>query len=106
MDKLKIVSGNELKGELKISSAKNAILPILCACILIDGEVEIKDFPDFLDCDTMIKILKNFNTKVDLKSQGIKLNLTNLKYGIVCQGSSIIHEIDEADIIDVDENLF
>lgn len=30
----------------------------------------------------------------------------NLKYGIVCQGSSIIHEIDEADIIDVDENLF
>ena len=30
----------------------------------------------------------------------------NLKYGIVCQGSSIIHEIDGADIIDVDENLF
>jgi len=30
----------------------------------------------------------------------------NLKYGVVCQGSSMIHEIDEADIIDVDENLF
>lgn len=30
----------------------------------------------------------------------------NLKYGIICQGSSVVHEIEEADIIDVDENLF
>lgn len=30
----------------------------------------------------------------------------NLKYGIVCEGSSLVHEIEEADIIDVDENLF
>ena len=30
----------------------------------------------------------------------------NLKYGILCEGSSLIHEVDEADIIDVDENLF
>lgn len=30
----------------------------------------------------------------------------NLKYGIVCAGSPMIHEIDEADIIDVNENLF
>ena len=30
----------------------------------------------------------------------------NLKYGILCEGSSLIHEVDESDIIDVDENLF
>ena len=30
----------------------------------------------------------------------------NLKYGVTCQGSPVVHEIDEADIIDVNEKLF
>ena len=58
MEKLKIIGGNKLFGEIEVSTAKNAVLPILGASILIDGEVEIKDFPNFSDCAIMLKILE------------------------------------------------
>lgn len=78
MEKLKIIGGNKLNGKLKISSAKNAVLPILSACILVDGEVKINDFPEFSDCDTMLSILCNFGAKIQKDKKSVKIDCSQI----------------------------
>ena len=45
MDKLIIHGGNRLNGEIKISGAKNAALPILCASLLTADDIELTNVP-------------------------------------------------------------
>ena len=45
MDKLLITGGEPLEGEIRISGAKNAVLPILVAALLADGPVTIANVP-------------------------------------------------------------
>jgi UDP-N-acetylglucosamine 1-carboxyvinyltransferase len=45
MDKLRMVGGTPLKGEVVIAGAKNAALPILCACLLTDQPVVLRNVP-------------------------------------------------------------
>ena len=64
MSKLYIVGGNELNGRLKIPSAKNSLLPIIGASLLVDGVVKINNFSNFTDCMVMIRILENLGAKI------------------------------------------
>ncbi|MBT4519601.1 MAG: UDP-N-acetylglucosamine 1-carboxyvinyltransferase [Halieaceae bacterium] len=57
MDKLAIQGGKQLSGELRISGAKNAALPILAATLLADGPVIIRNLPHLHDVTTMIELL-------------------------------------------------
>lgn len=57
MDKLVIRGGNRLSGELRISGAKNAALPILAATLLADEPVTIRNLPHLHDITTMIELL-------------------------------------------------
>ncbi|MFP5390260.1 MAG: UDP-N-acetylglucosamine 1-carboxyvinyltransferase, partial [Gammaproteobacteria bacterium] len=57
MDKLQIVGGNRLNGEINISGAKNAALPILCAGLLTAGDLELTNVPRLHDVKTILKIL-------------------------------------------------
>lgn len=57
MDKLKISGGVPLSGEIRISGAKNAALPILAATLLVDGPVRISNIPHLHDITTMIELL-------------------------------------------------
>ncbi len=57
MDQLKIVGGNRLDGEIAISGAKNAALPILCAGLLTAGDLELTNVPRLHDVKTMLKLL-------------------------------------------------
>ena len=66
MSKLYIVGGNQLNGELTIPSAKNALLPILGASLLVNGVVKINNFSNFTDCQVMIKILQSLGSSVKL----------------------------------------
>lgn len=59
MDKLVIHGGVRLKGEVTISGAKNAALPIIVASILASGESRIDRVPDLVDVRTMGKLLTN-----------------------------------------------
>lgn len=83
MYKLKIDGGNRLNGSLKISTSKNAILPILSACILIDDEVEILDFPHFSDCYAMLDILQNFGAKISFTKNSVIVNCKNINSYLV-----------------------
>ena len=57
MDQLKIVGGKRLEGDVYISGAKNAALPILCAGLLTAGDLELSNVPRLHDVKTMLKLL-------------------------------------------------
>lgn len=57
MEKLIVMGGNRLTGEIKVSGAKNAILPIMAACLLTHGEVTLFQVPKIRDVTMMEKIL-------------------------------------------------
>ncbi len=58
MDKLLIHGGHPLKGEVPISGAKNAALPILCASILVPGTLELDNVPKLQDVGTTLRLLE------------------------------------------------
>jgi len=65
MDKLIIEGGIKLKGEVVISGAKNASLPILAATLLTDDACIIKSVPDLRDVNTMIRILRSLGKNAE-----------------------------------------
>ena len=64
MDKLQIHGGVPLEGEVRISGAKNATLPILAACLLADGPVIVSNVPHLQDVTTMIELLGRMGVSV------------------------------------------
>ena len=64
MEKLRVHSGHKLFGELKICSSKNALLPIIAASIMAEGEVNLYDVPNFVDIQKMFEILKSLSAEV------------------------------------------
>ena len=74
MDKLQIVGGKRLSGEIKISGAKNAALPILCAGLLTAGDLELSNVPRLHDVKTMLKLLEQTGLKVDQDDERVTLN--------------------------------
>jgi UDP-N-acetylglucosamine 1-carboxyvinyltransferase len=64
MDKLKITGGTQLSGELRISGAKNAALPILAATILADIPVNIGNIPHLHDITTTMELLGQMGVKL------------------------------------------
>ncbi len=65
MDKLIIEGGVKLKGEVTISGAKNAVLPIMAATLLTDDACVIKGVPELRDTNTMVKILRSLGKSVE-----------------------------------------
>jgi UDP-N-acetylglucosamine 1-carboxyvinyltransferase len=65
MDQLKIVGGKRLDGEISISGAKNAALPILCAGLLTAGDLELTNVPRLHDVKTMLKLLSKTGLTVN-----------------------------------------
>ena len=57
MQKLAILGGTPLRGEVRISGAKNAALPIMCASLLTSDELHLENVPDLQDVHTMRKLL-------------------------------------------------
>lgn len=68
MDKLQISGGIALHGEIAISGAKNAALPLLCAALLTREPVTFTHVPHLNDIDTMLKLLEQMGVKVTRES--------------------------------------
>ena len=66
MDKLQIQGGIPLEGEIRISGAKNATLPILAGCLLADGPVTVSNVPHLQDVTTMIELLGRMGVSVTI----------------------------------------
>ena len=75
MDKLIIRGGHSLNGEIEISGAKNAALPELCAALLTDQEVVLRNVPKLQDVSTMLKLIRNMGVSCALEEDGtVRLN--------------------------------
>jgi UDP-N-acetylglucosamine 1-carboxyvinyltransferase len=70
MDKLAIVGGKPLDGEVRISGAKNAALPILAATLLADGPVTLRNVPQLNDIATTLKLLKRMGVAAEHGDDG------------------------------------
>ncbi|PHV10287.1 UDP-N-acetylglucosamine 1-carboxyvinyltransferase [Chitinimonas sp. BJB300] len=64
MDKLKITGGTSLEGEISISGAKNAALPILCASLLTADTLRLTNVPQLRDVMTTQKLLQGMGMRV------------------------------------------
>ncbi len=79
MDKLVIQGGVALSGEVRISGAKNAALPILCASILTGETLRIQNVPHLRDVTTMLTLLGQMGVNVSLDEKlGVELSAAAL----------------------------
>ena len=80
MDKLQINGGIPLEGEIRISGAKNATLPILAGCLLADGPVTISNVPHLQDVTTMIELLGRMGVSVTIdEKMRIEVDASTIK---------------------------
>jgi UDP-N-acetylglucosamine 1-carboxyvinyltransferase len=80
MDKLQITGGRPLEGEVRISGAKNATLPILAAALLAEGPVAIGNVPHLQDVTTMIELLARMGVTVTVDERMcIEVDASTLK---------------------------
>ena len=65
MDKIVVQGGKPLFGDVQISGAKNAALPILASALLTEGTNTFHNIPDLVDIKTIKKLLKSMGVKID-----------------------------------------
>lgn len=74
MDRLAITGGTPLDGELRISGAKNAALPILAAALLAETPVVLSNVPHLNDVTTTVKLLQRMGVEITLHD-GLKIEV-------------------------------
>ena len=81
MEKIRVKGGNELKGEVQVSAAKNSVLPIIAASILSSGEVTINNLPLLEDVFVICRVLDSLGCDVyiDHKTNKLKIKSQNMK---------------------------
>ncbi len=80
MDKLIITGGRRLDGEIRISGAKNAALPILAAPLLADEPVTVGNLPHLQDVTTLIELLGRMGVEVVIDDRmHVEVNASTIK---------------------------
>jgi len=78
MDYLQIKRVKSLNGQIKISGAKNASLPLIAMTILAKNCVHIKNLPHVADINTLLKLLSNLGAKCDFHDDRVTVDTTTL----------------------------
>ena len=79
MQKLRIVGGRRLVGEVRASGAKNAALPIIAAALLTADDVVLENVPDLADVRTMTKLLQGMGVVFEPLGEGaVRINASAL----------------------------
>ena len=78
MQKLSIQGGSRLNGEVHISGAKNAALPILCASLLTSDSLQLGNVPELNDVATMRKLLQQLGVKIEVNGNQVALSAANI----------------------------
>ena len=77
MDKFILKSTKSLNGEISISGAKNAVLPLMTACIISPGTYTLNNVPLLRDTLTMAKLLEMVGAKVNIDGNTFIINTQN-----------------------------
>ena len=67
MEKLRIVGGKPLEGTIRIYGAKNASLPDVCAALLTEKQVVLRNVPEVRDIRTMCRVLQELGAEAEIK---------------------------------------
>ena len=78
MQKLSIQGGSRLNGEVRISGAKNAALPILCAGLLTGDPLQLGNVPDLNDVATMRKLLQQMGMAIEVNGGEVVLSAAQI----------------------------
>ncbi len=80
VEKLKIIGGNTLKGEVSISGAKNSVLKLMAAAILPKGETVIHNVPELTDVNIMLRVIEELGvkTKYDKIAKTVSIDATEI----------------------------
>lgn len=78
MDKLIIEGGAKLNGEITVSGAKNAALPILCAALLAETPLHLTSVAALKDIDTTLKLLDTMGVKVTRDNDKVSLDASDV----------------------------
>ncbi len=76
---LKITKSPNLTGEVTISGAKNAALPLIASSILAKNEVEFTNVPEVVDVKTLLKLLNNLGAEFKFENHSLKINTSSIK---------------------------
>jgi UDP-N-acetylglucosamine 1-carboxyvinyltransferase len=79
VDKLRITGGRPLEGELTVSGAKNAALPIMCASLLSSRPLKLSNVPRLMDVATMAKLLSQMGVEVSRSEENVTLQANSIK---------------------------
>ena len=79
MEKLLINGGNPLEGEVRISGAKNSVLPILAASLLCEDNLVIGNVPHLQDVTTTISLLTEMGANLSIDERMNKINIDSEK---------------------------
>ncbi len=79
-EKIRIIGGNRLEGEVQISGAKNAVLKLMAAALLTKGETKIYNVPELTDVVIMLNVIEQLGvkTKYDKKEKSIIIDATEI----------------------------
>ncbi|WDN90373.1 UDP-N-acetylglucosamine 1-carboxyvinyltransferase [Desulfosarcina sp. BuS5] len=78
MDRIVTEGGIQLKGEVKISGAKNAALPILVSSLLTDGRSTYSNVPDLKDIDSIKLLLSTLGAEIDTGGDVVRIDAGGL----------------------------
>ena len=71
MEQLHIIGGHRLSGKVKISGAKNAVLKLMAASILVENECIIRNVPQIKDVLTMIEVLRSLGVEITWEDEAV-----------------------------------
>ena len=79
-EKFKIIGGESLKGEVSIGGAKNAVLKLLAATILVKGSTKIYNVPRLTDVEIMLNVLSDLGASCvyDKQEKSVVVNAANI----------------------------
>ena len=78
MDKFLISGGTKLEGEVRISGAKNAALPLLAARILADSPITLTNVPNLKDVNTLVKLIAGLGITMEYQGDTVKADTSTL----------------------------
>jgi UDP-N-acetylglucosamine 1-carboxyvinyltransferase len=78
MEQFIIKGPTHLKGDVRVSGAKNAALPIIASTLLIKGEATIQNVPDIKDVRTLLNIIEGLDGRVEFRDNTLMINNTHL----------------------------
>ncbi|AXK48368.1 UDP-N-acetylglucosamine 1-carboxyvinyltransferase [Aliarcobacter trophiarum LMG 25534] len=78
MDYLKIIGNQKLSGEISISGAKNAALPLIASTILAKNMVTISNLPDVADINTFLKLIKMLGGSFEKGQNSAKIDTSSI----------------------------